>query len=297
MSRIRTVKPELFKHEALFDAEIESGLPLRLAFIGLFTACDREGRFRWAPRALKSDVLPFDEVDFSRILNELLTRGFLVRYACGTREYGCIPSWRKHQVVNNRERDSEIPAETSKGAQIQEVAHACPTRYGNCKGEGELEGELEGKGKGKGKPPNPKTFPATLSLSPAAKNGAANGKAPAKGGPTWELYSAAYVQHYQSDPVRNAKSNSLCAQLVTRLGAADAPQVAGWYVGHPDQTYQRSGHCLSLLVRDAEKLRTEWATGRRSTSIGARQGERTAANLSAYETVVAQLRAEGKLDE
>lgn len=54
MSRIRTVKPELFKHEELFDAEQNSKLPLRLAFIGLFTVADREGRFKWRPRTLKA---------------------------------------------------------------------------------------------------------------------------------------------------------------------------------------------------------------------------------------------------
>jgi hypothetical protein len=30
MSRIRTIKPDFFTHEDLFDAEQESGLPLRL---------------------------------------------------------------------------------------------------------------------------------------------------------------------------------------------------------------------------------------------------------------------------
>ena len=53
MSRIRTVKPELFKHEELFDTELASGLPLRLAFISLFTVADCEGRFKWRPRTLR----------------------------------------------------------------------------------------------------------------------------------------------------------------------------------------------------------------------------------------------------
>jgi hypothetical protein len=48
MGRIRTIKPEFFSHEALFDGERETGLPLRLAFIGLLCQCDREGRFRCA---------------------------------------------------------------------------------------------------------------------------------------------------------------------------------------------------------------------------------------------------------
>ena len=68
MSKIRTVKPELFRHEQLFEAEQQSGFPLRLLFIGLFTVVDAEGRFRWRPRQLKLDILPYDEINFSAAL-------------------------------------------------------------------------------------------------------------------------------------------------------------------------------------------------------------------------------------
>lgn len=111
MGRIRTVKPELFTHEDLFEAEQETGLPLRVAFIGLFTCADREGRFKWRPRTLKLAVLPHDAVDFSRVLDALVTRGFLVRYASETgEEIGLIPTFTKHQVINNRETPSDLPA-------------------------------------------------------------------------------------------------------------------------------------------------------------------------------------------
>ena len=122
MARIRTVKPELFKHDELYEAEIETGLPLRVAFIGLFTVCDREGRFRWRPRRLKVDILPYDEVDFSRVLHALTTRGFLVHYASITREarvdFGCIPSFKRHQVINNKESPSELPSFDDKGMEV-----------------------------------------------------------------------------------------------------------------------------------------------------------------------------------
>lgn len=109
MGRIRTVKPELFKHEDLFEAEIETGLPLRLAFIGLFTCCDREGRFKWRPRVLKLDVLPHDTVDFSRVLHALATRGFLVHYEVDGEEFGLIPTFHRHQTINHKESASVIP--------------------------------------------------------------------------------------------------------------------------------------------------------------------------------------------
>ena len=110
MSRIRTVKPGLFKHEELYDAEIESGLPLRLAFIGLFTVADKEGRFQWMPRTLKTDVLPHDDVDFSKVLDALARIGMLRRYVVADRVYGCIPTWKKHQVINQREAESFLPS-------------------------------------------------------------------------------------------------------------------------------------------------------------------------------------------
>ncbi len=109
MSRIRTIKPEFFKHEQLFDAEAETGLPLRLAFAGLWTCCDKAGRFEWRPRALKTDVLPYDDVDFSRVLDALVTRGFVVKYRVHGKDYGVVPGFERHQVINNRETDSKLP--------------------------------------------------------------------------------------------------------------------------------------------------------------------------------------------
>lgn len=109
MARIRTIKPAFFRHEELYDAEVETSLPLRVAFAGLWTVADREGRFEWRPRELKLDCLPYDKVDFSRVLDALTTRGFIVKYASGDREYGAIPSFKSHQIVNNRELASVLP--------------------------------------------------------------------------------------------------------------------------------------------------------------------------------------------
>jgi hypothetical protein len=143
MARIRTVKPDLFRHEDLFEAEADTGLPLRLAFIGLFTVADREGRFKWRPRQIKLDVLPYDDIDFSRVLDALVTRGFVVKYASDGEEYGCIPSFTTHQVINNREKDSDIPEYDSTELQIpvntgpsQRVPNACPTRHDLAQAEG-----------------------------------------------------------------------------------------------------------------------------------------------------------------
>jgi len=107
--RIRTIKPEFFTHEALYDLEASCGLPVRLAFIGLWCAADREGRFKWEPRRLGVQILPYDSADFSRVLDALTTRGFVVKYTVAGVDYGSIPSFARHQVINNREKESELP--------------------------------------------------------------------------------------------------------------------------------------------------------------------------------------------
>ncbi|MCB1704617.1 MAG: hypothetical protein KDI17_07135 [Halioglobus sp.] len=130
MGRIRTIKPEFFLHEGLFDLEQESQLPVRLAFAGLWCQCDREGRFKWQPRKLKVTILPYDEIDFARVLDALTTRGFVQKYTVDSVEYGHIPSFSDHQVVNNRERASVYPDPSNdKGlTREQRDEHASSTR-------------------------------------------------------------------------------------------------------------------------------------------------------------------------
>lgn len=125
MSKIRTVKPELFRHEQLFEAEQRSGFPLRLIFIGLFTVVDAEGRFRWRPRQLKLDILPYDEVDFSKALAALTAFGFVKRYEHAGESYGYIPTWRRHQSINQREPNSVLPT-PSQGLMHSEEAQERP---------------------------------------------------------------------------------------------------------------------------------------------------------------------------
>jgi hypothetical protein len=109
MGRLRTIKPEFFQHERLFEAEQQTGLPLRLAFIGLWTQADREGRFEWRPLRLKTNVLPWDSVDFAAVLDALAAAGFVVKYAAGEKIVGAIPSWHKHQRPHSNESPSPWP--------------------------------------------------------------------------------------------------------------------------------------------------------------------------------------------
>jgi hypothetical protein len=88
---------------------METKLPLRVAFAGLWCIADREGRFKWEPRRIGVQVLPYDGVDFSRVLDALATRAFVLKYRVGDACFGFIPSFLKHQVINNRESESVLP--------------------------------------------------------------------------------------------------------------------------------------------------------------------------------------------
>lgn len=154
MARIRTIKPDFFRHEGLYDAEKETGLPIRVAFAGLWTASDRAGRFEWKPKTLKLDCLPHDEVDFARVLDVLLTRGFVRRYTSNGRCYGYVPSWNDHQAINNREAESILPdpkeseeesIPLTREARVDD-ASATPLMHAPAEGKGR-EGERKGKEK------------------------------------------------------------------------------------------------------------------------------------------------------
>lgn len=125
-----------------------------------------------------------------------------------------------------------------------------------------------------------------VTTKPAKKPKAA--KEPAPTSETWTAYAGAYETRYGTQPVRNQTVNGQLAQLIARIGAAEAPDVAAWYVGSRNSFYVQSGHSVGILLRDCEKLRTEWATGRQVTQTQAIQGDRTQTNANAFAGLLAE---------
>ncbi len=172
--RIRTIKPEAFTDEDLWDLEVETGLPIFRAFTGLWCYADREGRFEWRPRPLKAAVLPYWDGDVAAVLDALERGGFIRRYVIDGVTYGYIPGFLKHQAVGAREAKSTLPPpphpptddaptrSIEDTGDSQEVSDGYPdssvmphgnsralseTTVGNGKGKGR---EWEGNGSGKG---------------------------------------------------------------------------------------------------------------------------------------------------
>lgn len=132
MARIRTIKPEFFTSE-----DIVSLTPLaRLFYVALWCEADREGRLSWKTRTLKMRYLPGDDCSIDDLANELIDSGMVIVYEVDGEKYAEIPGFVRHQVINNRESESVIPAR---------VDGASGTRQARVKAEGK-EGR-EGKGK------------------------------------------------------------------------------------------------------------------------------------------------------
>ena len=68
--------------------------------------------------------------------------------------------------------------------------------------------------------------------------------------------------------------------------------MARFFVGHNDRWYVTKGHAAECLLKDCEKLRTEWRTGSVVTSTRARQIDRSATTHAAARKLIDEYRRE-----
>lgn len=105
MARSRNIKPGFFSNDVLAECN-----PLaRILFAGLWTIADRAGRLEERPRRIKADLLPYDECDVAVLLEQLASRGFIIRYSVAGKAFIQIDTWEKHQNPHMKEAASEIP--------------------------------------------------------------------------------------------------------------------------------------------------------------------------------------------
>lgn len=100
--RIRTIKPDFFVHDGLAALA-----PLtRLLFIGLWCLADRDGRLQDRPARIKVEVLPYDNIDAAKALDELHAAGFIIRYSSNGHDLISIPTFRSHQRLSGKELET-----------------------------------------------------------------------------------------------------------------------------------------------------------------------------------------------
>lgn len=134
MARIRTIKPDFFTSEDIVGIS-----PLaRLLYIATWLEADREGRFVWRPKTLKLRYLPGDHCDIEALADELVSAGLVVTYEIDGQTFAEIPTFAKHQVINNRETASTIPARVTdaSGTRDPRVTDATTTPLTGREGKG-----------------------------------------------------------------------------------------------------------------------------------------------------------------
>lgn len=136
--------------------------------------------------------------------------------------------------------------------------------------------------------PKPKTLPVAIATSDEKKREALD--LLNAGREVWDSYKNAYFLRYQTDPVQNAKVRSIIKQFVQRIGTEEARHVAAYFVSHDDRFYVQKQHQVEQMLKDAEGLRTQWATNRTVTSGKAIKLENTASNRDSVNEAIQLMR-------
>lgn len=275
----RYLKPGIRDSEAIDSV---SALAETL-FYRLLVTVDDFGRCDARPAMVKASCFPIkrsvDDDKCARLLSELASVGLIVLYESDCKRYLQVQKWDN----TPRAKESKFPPPDSVCIQVHADARNPRTLLPVTVTETGTGTETE----------NRKPETATENRSSDAPSRKRSGRAAPETAAVWEGYAQAYRERYGVDPVRNSKVNGQLSRLVARLGHDEAPGVARAYLANRNGLYVAAKHCVDLLLRDAEKLRTEWATGKVTHQRDARESDRLASTSGMAERLIAQLEAKG----
>lgn len=109
MARIRTIKPEFWTNERVMECSANA----RLLFIGMWNFADDLGRLALAPKTIKAQVFPSDDISLDTVrgmIQELSDNGLLLIYEAVGKEYLQIVGW-QHQRID-KPQPGKCPAPT-----------------------------------------------------------------------------------------------------------------------------------------------------------------------------------------
>lgn len=251
-------------------------------FYRLMVSCDDFGLFDGRPKIIASKCYPLKSLDIKCVqmmLDALICNHLISMYEVGGRPYLHITNWEKHQQIRAKRAKYPMPSEgraitcnqlISSDIGCNHLQAFAPVIQSNpIRIQSESESESESK--------------VTPAVAVATEETDLQKSCKA----VWYAYADSYESRYGVKPVRNAKVNGQVKQFVQRVGSEEGPHIAGWFVSHPGQFYAGRMHDFGCLLSDAEKLRTEWATGRVMTQSKARQSDRTGGTMAALAEVLA----------
>lgn len=275
MARIRTVKPDIARHRPLFDLEVRTGLPVRFVWAVLPTACDRDGRFRWRPWELKLDLAPYDTFDFAEILDVLWRAGQLIKYRVGEEEFGWVPTFAKHQVINNREAPSTLPDPMGEDSEIIQSSDASATREARVRhARGTRLVQVQGEGKGKtraGRVSEGSAEPTPADAVVLQKSGA-------------DVFIAAYCDKfrlkYGTNPPILGKEAGIAKRVVKHMGPEKIEAYLDAFFSLPDAWLLKRKHPMDAFEAKLNELTVFLESGEFTTNRQSQQLDDMASNLA-----------------
>lgn len=305
--RIRTIKPEFWKHPIMSRKHDT----VRLCAIGVLNIADDEGYFLAEPSMVRSELWPWDD-DSGRArkaLTELASIDYIQIRECARVGFvAWIVQFTTHQRVD-KPKPSRLSDSFKSGIVVKSMIEKDSTNdlgrvddassndrrtiveRSSLEGKGK---EVEGKGvEGKGKQVKNNPVARGSSGPPLA----ADPESGSKSAETWASYASAYQDRYHVEPVRNAKVNAQIAQFVSRIGVEEAPLVAAFYLTINKAFYVEKGHAVDILLKDAESLRMQWARGRGITRAEAQQADAKAARGNAFAPLLLEAQGESSGDQ
>lgn len=301
MARARNIKPAFFTNELLGTED-----PMvSLTFLGLWCLADKEGILEDRPLRIKAELFPYrDSLDVNGYLTVLSRLGFIVRYKSGDARYLKVMNFKRHQSPHHTEKAKGYPSnedpnslilvdngELTVKSPLYDCENKVPERSDSLIPDSLIPDSLIEDSLIQ-KPLTSAVAPSLVKKTRASKK-TDDPETKAVNRATWQAYADSYFNRYGTEPVRNAKANALIAQLVQRIGAAEAPEVAFHYVTINDAFLIRTLHDLGNLVAKCESIRTQWATGRQMNGATARQLENTQSNMTAAEEAKRMMRDGG----
>lgn len=149
--RIRTIKPEFFRHERLALLSTKA----RLLFVGLWCIADAEGRLEDRPQRIRIEIFPYETDGIETELEQLCSAGFIARYSAQGAEFIEVTAFKKHQRITGKEAKyvSKIPPRDVPGigGETPEKQQAIPRCVTGAQERKKEEGEK--------KPKNPRFAP------------------------------------------------------------------------------------------------------------------------------------------
>lgn len=280
----RIVRDELLTSERYWSVSIQA----QQFYVHLLLVADDAARFSGKNFTLRASCFPgrpLEAQEMERMLAELVDVDLVRVYAVRGERYVFVPRFRNRRRYMGASKYPDPPNEIN-DLPSKKADSSQPTVNPKSGGVGVGVGEGLGLERGRrGEEPAPTVLSGKAPRKRVSK--------PAPSASVWSAYSEAYASKYGVAPVRNAKVNAHIAQLVGRLGEDEAAGVARFYLSNRNGLYVSSKHCTDLMLRDAEKLRTEWVTGNVTHQRDANEEDRLSATGAMWDRIGDKLKAKG----